>query len=146
MKDAEFAYRIRQALNEGADRLDYKTVFRLEQARKAALALQRAPDPEAAWVPLASPQLVAAGSGWVGSDAPARPGLWRWLRGAGMVAPLLALVLGFIGVQQWQESEAIAESAALDFAVLLDEFPIDTYAEKGFGTLLSHESAQSTGP
>jgi hypothetical protein len=146
MKDAEFAYRIRQALNEGTDRLDYKTAFRLEQARKAALALQRAAGPESAWVPLASPQLVAAGAGWIGSGAPSRPGLWRWLRGAGMVVPLLALVLGFIGVHQWQESEAIAESAALDFAVLLDEFPIDTYAEKGFGALLNHESVQSAGP
>jgi hypothetical protein len=41
MNDQEFGYRIRQALDEGADRLDYTTVYRLEAARQAALASHR---------------------------------------------------------------------------------------------------------
>jgi len=42
MNEVEFAYRIRQALNEGADHLDYRVVLRLEQARRRALAGQKA--------------------------------------------------------------------------------------------------------
>ena len=34
MNENEFGYRIRQALNEGLERLDYKTTYRLQQARR----------------------------------------------------------------------------------------------------------------
>ena len=56
MKETEFAYRIRQALNEGAERLDYKTTFRLEQARTKALAVRRMSAAESpGWVPALQP-------------------------------------------------------------------------------------------
>ena len=41
MNEKEFGYQIRQALNEAAAGLDYKTTYRLEQARAAALARHR---------------------------------------------------------------------------------------------------------
>ena len=41
MNEKEFGYQIRQALNEAAAGLDYKTTYRLEQARAAALASHR---------------------------------------------------------------------------------------------------------
>jgi len=73
MNENEFGYRIRQALNEGAERLDYKTAYRLEQARRKALAAHRA-DTAPAYRPL----LVPAGCppleddcqvGWPSSSA-----------------------------------------------------------------------------
>jgi hypothetical protein len=137
MKETEFAYRVRQALNEGADRLDYKTTFRLEQARKAALA-RHAPVQLATTV-VAVPQLATAGAGRSSQESDSPLGLWRWIRGAGLAVPIVVLVLGFVGVHQWQHANSITESAALDFAVLLDDFPIDTYSEKGFGRLLTDE-------
>jgi hypothetical protein len=131
MNENEFGYRVRQALNEAAERLDYTTTYRLEKARSAALARQRAPGASAAWLPV--PQTAGVPSFDTGSGA-------GWLRGLGLVTPLVALIVGFIGIYQWQEERRISELADLDFAVLLDEVPIDAYADKGFSVLLQGET------
>jgi len=129
----EFAFRVRQALNEGAERLDYRTVLRLEQARGAALARQRRAGP--ATVRLPALQLATAGT----PPADGGRGLWTWLRGAGWVAPLVALAVGFVAIGQWQQQREIERLAALDFAVLLDEAPLEAYADRSFGVLLQDE-------
>lgn len=126
MNENEFGYRVRQALNEGAERLDYKTTYRLEQARQKALAAHHAV-PAPAWRPI----LVPAGG--PSFDDEGRVG---WAHRLGLAAPLLALVIGFIGIYQWQHEQRINQLADIDFAVLLDEAPIGAYADKGFGTLL----------
>jgi hypothetical protein len=126
MNENDFGYRIRQALDEGLERLDYRTAYRLEQARQAALARQFAGQAETVWVPA----LQTAGGA---SDLDERAG---WLRRFGLAAPLLALAIGFVGIYEYQESQRIAEIANMDFAVLLDDVPIETYADKGFGALL----------
>jgi hypothetical protein len=127
MNETEFGYRIRQLLNEGLDRMDYKTAFRLERARKAALARYR---PASATVTAPSlevaggPALEETGSGW------------RWLQRVGLVTPLIALLVGFVAIHEWQRSKTIDELAAIDFAFLLDEAPVEAYADKGFGVFL----------
>ena len=133
MNDKEFGYQIRQALNEAAAELDYQTTYRLEQARAAALARQRDPVSAPAW----SPALQTAGGR---SSDGSRIG---WFGSLGMAAPALALVIGFIGIYQWQQQQAperISDLAAMDFAVLMDETPIGAYADKGFGILLRGET------
>lgn len=133
MNENEFGYRIRQALDEGLDRLDYRTTYRLEQARQAALARQPAAQAERGWVPA----VQTAGGPTVGFESTS------WLRRLGLAAPLLALVIGFVGINQYQESvesRRISELADMDFAVLLDDVPLETYADKGFGALLQGES------
>ncbi|HUL66235.1 MAG TPA: DUF3619 family protein [Burkholderiaceae bacterium] len=129
MNEVEFGYRIRQALNEGVQRMEYKTTFRLEKARKAALEKYRKTAPEVAWV---RPLQTASGPQIEGDPA----GAWRWLRRLGLVAPLVALILGFIGVHEWQRTRTMDETAAIDFAILLDEAPVEAYADKGFGVFL----------
>lgn len=131
MNENEFGYRVRQALNEATQRLDYRTSHQLEQARTAALARQRRPGAVAAWLPM--PQTAGGPSLDVGSGS-------GWLHGLGLVVPLVALVIGFVSIYQWQESRRISEMADLDFAVLLDEVPIGAYADKGFGVLLKGET------
>jgi hypothetical protein len=126
MNQNEFGYRIRQALNEGAERLDYKTAFRLEQARGKALSAHRARS-----APALRPVLVPAGGPSLESEAPV-----GWAQRLGLAAPLFALIVGFVAIYQWQHERRIAELADMDFAVLLDDTPIGTYADKGFGTLL----------
>ena len=75
MNEVEFGYRVRQALNEGVQRIDYKTNFRLEKARKAALEKYRKTAPEQVWV---RPGRVATASGpQIESDD---GGSWRWLQ------------------------------------------------------------------
>lgn len=128
MNENDFGYRIRQALNEGLDRLDYTTSYRLEQARQAALARHRpAQQAKAAWSP------VLATAGGPSADGGDESG---WMRRLGLAAPLIALALGIVGIYQYQESRRISAMADLDFAVLLDEVPLDAYANKGFGALL----------
>jgi hypothetical protein len=126
MNENEFGYRIRQALNEGADRLDYKTAFRLEQARKKALAVHRE-----ASAPVWRPILVPAGGASFEDE-----GRIGWAHRLGLAAPLLALLIGFVAIYQWQHEQRINHLADIDFAVLLDEAPIEAYADKGFGALL----------
>lgn len=132
MNEEEFPYRVRQALNEGAERLDYRTVYRLEQARNKALGRLRRAGPATVRLPALQ---VATASGPSGDFG----GPWAWLRGAGLVAPLIALVVGFVAISNWQHDRQIAHLADLDFAVLLDEGPLDAYADRGFGALLQAE-------
>jgi hypothetical protein len=134
MNQDEFGIRIRQALNDGAERLDYRTVLRLEQARTRALSRKRQDGP--ATVRLPALQLATAGGPSSTEDGGGR---WGWLRGAGWVTPLLALVIGFVGISLWQEQLEIERLAALDFAVLLDDGPLEAYADRGFGVLLQAE-------
>lgn len=137
MKEADFGYRVRQILNEGVERIDYRTTFRLERARSAAVARQRlAPATVRKWLPALEPVTVDGPDG-------ARSGtLWTWLRGAGLVAPLLAMTVGFVMIYQWQHDRRIVELANMDFAVLLDEYPLEAYADRGFGVFLQSETQE----
>lgn len=134
MNEQEFGYQIRQALNEAASQLDYKTAYRLEQARTAALGRHRE-SAQPAWA------LAAQAAG---GRSPERASRLGWFSSAGMAAPLVAIAIGYIGIYQWQQQQAqdqrISDIAAMDFAVLMDETPIGAYADKGFGLLLRGET------
>lgn len=134
MTENDFGFRVRQALNESLTRFDYRTSYRLEQARKAALAAHAERAHVAAW----SPALAGAGGPELGESDGA-----GWLQRMGMAVPLLALAIGFVGIYQYQEAQRISELANLDFAVLLDDVPIDAYANKGFGSLLRGDDEES---
>lgn len=137
MNEVEFGYRVRQALNEGAQRVDYKTAFRLEKTRKAALDRYQATSPVVGWVrPV---QLASAGGPQIESG---RSGPWVWLQRLGLAAPLIALFVGFVGVHEWQRAKELDELAAIDFALLLDDAPVQAYADKGFGVFLRTGEAQ----
>jgi len=135
MNEAEFAYRVRQALNEGAERLEYRVVLRLERARRAALARQKATVEAPLWVPALRFSGERGGMAALDQPTPA----WLWLRRLGLLAPALALAFGFVGIYRWHQEQQIAEHANLDLAVLLDDTPIDTYADKGFGVMIGNE-------
>jgi len=138
MNEAEFAYRIRQALDEGASQIDYTVSLRLEKARKRALERSSATAAAPLWVPAL--QLATAGAG-IGSGGPAARS--SWILRFGLAAPLVALAIGIVGIKQWQNDNLVAEIADLDFAVLLDDTPIDTYAHSGFGEYLRAEQASA---
>ncbi len=79
MNKNEFGYRIRQALNEGLERLDYRTSYRLQQARQAALARHRR----------ASRNGLGPGDQTAGGP-PVEDEFSGWMGRLGLVAPLLA--------------------------------------------------------
>lgn len=132
MNEAEFAYRIRQALDEGTEHVDYTVHLRLQKARQAALSRAAARPAAPLWVPALQ---VAAAGGRGDSDTPRS----NWLLRFGLAVPLLALALSCVGIKQWQNDRMVAEVADLDFAVLLDDTPIDTYAHTGYGVYLRTE-------
>jgi hypothetical protein len=134
MNEVEFAYRVRQALNEGTDKLDYRVLMRLEQARRTALARQKSTVDVPLWVPA----LRFATDGGAPSPDDATPA-WLWLRRLGVLAPMVALAVGFVGIYRWHQDQAIAEHANMDLAVLLDDTSIETYADKGFGVMIRNE-------
>jgi hypothetical protein len=135
MNETEFAYRIRQGLDEGAERLDYRITYRLEQARSRALARHRAAGASEASVRVPTLQLATAAR----AVRPAPRGFWAWMYRAALVLPILALVIGYIGIYDWQRAQTIEQIANLDFAVLVDQTPIDTFADSGFGVMLKNQ-------
>lgn len=146
MNEQEFAFRIRQALNEGADSVSYKASLRLEKARQMAVARARGGAALARPATVRLPALQLATVGNAPIDAPGSSGgLWGWLRGAGLVAPLLALAVGFVAIYEWHSRQFIAELADVDFAVLLDEAPIGAYADAGFGAMLTRRAPSVAG-
>ncbi len=134
MNEADFAYRIRQALDEGADALDYPVRMRLQKARRAALdrIAPRQAAPEATWVWV--PALQGDGTAGAAGGPESRASAWVWR--AGWILPILALALGILGIQQWQNERMIARTADIDLSLLLDDTPIATLAHQGFGEYL----------
>lgn len=128
MKQAEFGYRIRQALDESTERLDYKTSLRLEMARKAALARHAG---VACAAPVRAARLAAAGGPELNDETP-----HGWLWQAGWILPLLLVAIGFLGIYEYQSARRVSELADIDFAVLVDTTPIAAYADKGLGVYL----------
>lgn len=121
--DLNFAYKVRHALNEHLDQLPASTTDRLASARKAAMSRKKPHAP----VRLAQGQLATGGGGVFS---------FSFLGRMGVIAPLLALVVGLAGIYEYEEQQRIAELAELDAAVLSDELPLTAYLDDGFNAYL----------
>jgi hypothetical protein len=128
--DLNFAYRVRHALNEKLDALPATTTDRLAQARKLALARKKAHVEVPLAVRAARAELAGAGGLLSGLN-------FQWLGRLGMVVPALVLVVGMVGIYQYEQQERIADLAEIDAAVLSDELPLDAYLDHGFNAYLS---------
>ena len=116
--DKEIAGRIKTYLDAGTKELKSGTVYRLQQARAAALArLQE---------PMRSPEAALAGAGGtLGGARPVYAQVRFWI-GVALIA-----AAGF-GWQQWQVYQAINEAEEIDAMLLSSELPIDAYLDRGF--------------
>ncbi len=116
--DKEIAGRIKTYLDAGTKELKSGTVYRLQQARAAALA--RVQDPRRA------PEMALAGAGGtLGGTRPFYAQVRFWI-GVALIA-----AAGF-GWQQWQVYQAINEAEEIDAMLLSSELPIDAYLDRGF--------------
>lgn len=126
MNERQFSVQIKNALDESADHLPYKVAHRLSAARESALS--RMPADGAALM-----MRQASGSGPV---ARMEAGLgWRF---AGILVPVCILVIGLFSLQAWDVSAKAEELADVQAAMLTDEVPIDTYADRGFGVFVKN--------
>ena len=130
-KDINFAYKVRHALNERLDDMPSATLERLAAARQMALARKKDDKP----LRVVLHQQVTAGPG---ARFFSHPSSW-WTR-LGVAAPILAGVILFFGLYQYEQQHRIIEIAAIDAAVLADEVPPTAYLDRGFDTYLAkHE-------
>jgi hypothetical protein len=125
--DINLAYKIRHALNDNLDNLPASTTDRLAAARAQALARKKADAP----VRAASQRRASFDLGSLFS--------MQWVARAAVVAPLLAMVAGMVGVYQYEREQHVAEVAELDAAVLSDDLPLTAYTDHGFNAYLAQQ-------
>lgn len=124
-ENPRFAYKVRQILNQGTDRLDRKVVDRLHDGRQKALDHQR----------VAVGDLSIAGFGYFASGR--LPAYVRTLIAA------FALLGGVVGTYYWNSFQQATENAEVDSALLSDELPPAAYLDKGFQAWLDRSSQSS---
>ena len=119
-REAELARTITRHLDQAAADIRPGTLYRLKQARAAAMA-------NVAPASSATGELAAAGVGSV-SDGRSyfRSAAVRWLGVA-----LLVAVAGF-GYQQWRSMQQVYEFEDIDLHLLASDLPIDAYLDRGF--------------
>jgi hypothetical protein len=133
--DINLAYKIRHALNETLDDLPAAATDRLAAARAQALARKKADAPRVAQT-VRQAQLQTAGFDLRALFSQ------QWAMRAAVVAPLLLMVAGMVGVYQYEHEQRIAELAELDAAVLSDDLPLTAYTDHGFNAYLAQQQQQ----
>ena len=119
---ARFARRLVTHLDEAARSVEGDIAERLRYSREQALLRARSARSAAA----AGKVVAVTGGGGAllgGND--------RWLKLASL-APLVALVLGLMLIQQWQTRTQIDAAAEVDAALLADDLPPSAYRDAGF--------------
>ncbi len=124
-EDLKFIYKIRQALNSGAENMAPSAVTRLHAARQNALSRQK----------VAAGGLSLAGFGQFASET--LPAYTRTLVAA------FALLVGVVFTYYWNNFEQAAENEAIDSALLSDDLPPAAYLDKGFQVWLDRSSPSS---
>jgi hypothetical protein len=121
MNEHHLGYRVRQILNQDLA-LDGEKLARLKAAREQAIARQRvaAPGMALAWADNVSG----------GLDGGSASVFTR------ILLPAAMLILGFIAINTWQQSQAVQELVEIDSGVLTSDLPIDAYLDRGFDAWL----------
>lgn len=125
--DLNFAYRVKHALDQNLDNLPASTADRLASARKIALSRKK---PDALRVSINRLAIAGQFGGFLQERM-------SWLGRLGVMTPLLAGALIFIGLYEFEHEQRIAELAELDVAVLADDLPVSAYVDQGFNAYLA---------
>jgi hypothetical protein len=125
MNETQFAYRVRQHLNQGM-RLDARIAAQLRAAREQALERHRAE-------PMTGLALASNAMGRIGGA-----------RGLSLrvLLPLAILAAAFATTVAWQQTQRAAEVEELDAQLLSSDLPIDAYLDQGFAAWLKRRASQ----
>ena len=126
--ELNFAYKVRHALNEDIDRLPTPITEKLASARKIAVSRKKKDSPLAIFVP--AQQLAGQIGRFVGAPV-------SWLARMGFAVPFVVLVLGLVGMYQFEQERRIYDTAEIDAAVLTDDLPLSAYLDYGFNAYLA---------
>jgi hypothetical protein len=128
--ETEFARKIARYLDLGTAELRPGTLYRLQQARAAAMANLGAAESTAP-----APALAAAGGPSLPGRRPEpRAAMVRWL------AVALFVAVAAFGYQQWHAVQQVYEFEDLDLHLLASDLPIDAYLDRGFQNWLHNGS------
>jgi len=128
IKELDFAYKVRHALNDNLEDLSSSTMERLATARNLALSRKKQENPAAFRI---TERSYVTPFGKLFEDPLA------WAGKMGFALPLLALVLGLSSLYHMEQQRRIAETAELDAMVLSDELPLTAYLDHGFNAYLA---------
>jgi hypothetical protein len=131
--EARVASRLLAPLNRQP--LAHDVEQRLRVARQQAVA--RASERRRRAIAVAAGGIWAVGAGRSAAavrSAPSGPG--GWLQRIGTVLPLLALLGGLYGIDQWSLRESVLAAAEVDALLLADDLPPAAYTDPGFSEFL----------
>lgn len=128
-----YARRLVHQLDQGSQQLPHAVLERLRAARVRAVASRKSYAQQTAQTIHQMGNSLAMGS----SD-----GSSPWSIVISFL-PLVALVLGLIGVHELQNERIANELASIDQALLLDDLPPDAYTDPGFLKFLTLPSPQN---
>ncbi len=128
----QFGKLVAKNLDQNLGNISPKAKLRLEKARELAISKKK---PEKAFAWANRMKLAGTNSTSGGSNG-------KWLRGASLIAPMIALTIGLLGIYQWQQDARINDIADVDTALLTDEVPPDAYADNGFLVFLKNLSKE----
>ncbi|MBV8633415.1 MAG: DUF3619 family protein [Burkholderiaceae bacterium] len=128
VQELNFGYKVRHALNDQLDNLPSSTTERLASARLAAMKRKKK---DAPLTVLVQHKVLAGNTGGTFGDEHT-----SWYARIGFVLPVVILVLGLIGIVQYEKQQRINETADIDTAMLTDDLPVAAYADHGFNAYL----------
>ena len=128
VQELNFGYKVRRALNEQLHSLPTSTNERLASARKTALSRKKKDAPLAI---LVRRKALAGNTGGMFGDEH-----HSWYARLGFVLPIVILVVGLIGIVEYETQQRINETADIDAAMLTDDLPVVAYADHGFNAYL----------
>ena len=132
-QDENFAKQLTGYLDQGTAGLKAGTVYRLQQARAAAMA-RLAAEPGR----VSESRLAHAFAGGAGSGAGSSGGRGL-LTSARFWLAIAFIAAGIFGYQQWQAYQRVNEIVELDAQILSSDLPIDAYLDRGFRNWLAHD-------
>ncbi|RJG06388.1 DUF3619 family protein [Noviherbaspirillum cavernae] len=127
-KELNFAYKVRNALNENLDNLPAPTAEKLASARKMALSRKKNDSPLRA---LFTRRALATESGGFFTES------MSWLPRMGLLILLVVLATGLVSIYQYEQEQRISDTAEIDAGVLSDELPLSAYVDHGFNAFLA---------
>ena len=140
MNEQKFSKLLRPWLDASVQKLNYRTVHRLEIGRKAAIKAIGTgilSSSTSSNTSVSNSGALALGgsnqSGW---------SIWNKLS-VGFSA--LVLVVGMYAISDWRAETDAEESAVEDAQLLTDDLPLTAYADHGFGVFMKNTRQESSG-
>jgi hypothetical protein len=125
--EREIAKKITAYLDRGAAELKSGSTYRLQVARREALAAFAEPERAA--------ELTLAGTGHAGSA-----GKRHILADARIWIGVLLIVGAALYFQYWQSLQQVRDLEETDAAILTSDLPIEAYLDRGFPAWLKHST------